>query len=778
MCSINLRKHLLYGGQVMIVTFAKILKRQSLFSKFLFSFIIILLIPVITNLITFFKAKSIVEHEINRANNSIMKQIQNVLDEKVLEAQSISYQLTLNSNILSSAVDDDNNILGDPYDNLKIAEQLRNLKSANSFFSDIYIYYNKSRNITSYRSKVSSELYYQTYYKNDINPYSKWLKQIESKNLSSVENTYTSEGNGTIQIVQPITFGATQSSIATIVIVIDYSSLQKLIINADYLKDSAIAIFDKNEELIISSDARYNKLDLGKYTNDGFYNETIDGKKSVVMYLEPKGSEFKYVSIVPYTVFWEKVIYFRNLNLVGGAVFLMLGILTAYLLSRKNYNPFKNVINTISEKSNIDFDKNHNNELDFIDNVFKLTMDEKESVKEKLRRGQDTLRESFLFKLLNGSILKEVSVEGAFEKHNIKLTSNDFAVILFTLEECSGNIQPWYGKEDMELVGLVIKNIVEELIGKEHQGFFTVVGKNKYACIVNLTSIKGSQVEQDLKEICSEAKHFLEDKFNIYCSVAISDEHSGLEGIHEAYEEALDTMDYRIIFGKNQITSYHSIKNRISNYNYNNKIDLKLMHYLKSSSSADYTEDIIDEIFEQNMLNEKASIEMVKCFIYDITSIITKVINEICTPSFIQENNAVNRLIACDTLLDLKKELVLVVNEIKDFVRMEKEQNLLGTSVMRFIEENYSNHEINVNMLGDHFNISPSYLSKIFKDQVGTSILDYLYKIRIQKSKELLRESDMGVMDISTKVGFLSSSIFIRTFKKYEGITPGAFREL
>jgi YesN/AraC family two-component response regulator len=56
--------------------------------------------------------------------------------------------------------------------------------------------------------------------------------------------------------------------------------------------------------------------------------------------------------------------------------------------------------------------------------------------------------------------------------------------------------------------------------------------------------------------------------------------------------------------------------------------------------------------------------------------------------------------------------------------------------------------------------------------------VDYLYKIRIEEAKQLLKETPYTIESIATKVGFLNSNAFIKAFKNNEGITPGAYRNL
>jgi len=102
----------------------------------------------------------------------------------------------------------------------------------------------------------------------------------------------------------------------------------------------------------------------------------------------------------------------------------------------------------------------------------------------------------------------------------------------------------------------------------------------------------------------------------------------------------------------------------------------------------------------------------------------------------------------------------------------------ISAQVRKYVEENFHNPNLSVNTLGEEFNLSPSYLSKIFKAENEISIPDYISKIRINNAKELLKNTDKTIQEIAEETGFLSSSVFIRVFKKIEGITPGAYRKL
>jgi YesN/AraC family two-component response regulator len=101
-----------------------------------------------------------------------------------------------------------------------------------------------------------------------------------------------------------------------------------------------------------------------------------------------------------------------------------------------------------------------------------------------------------------------------------------------------------------------------------------------------------------------------------------------------------------------------------------------------------------------------------------------------------------------------------------------------GAATITFIEENYSNPNLDITMIAEHFSITSSYLSKKFKSRTGISLLDFINKTRVEQAKKALADSKTRISDIAEACGFINSNTFIRVFKKYEGVTPGRFREI
>ena len=93
-----------------------------------------------------------------------------------------------------------------------------------------------------------------------------------------------------------------------------------------------------------------------------------------------------------------------------------------------------------------------------------------------------------------------------------------------------------------------------------------------------------------------------------------------------------------------------------------------------------------------------------------------------------------------------------------------------------YIYEHLHNR-ITVEEIADYLNMNPSYLSRLFKKEVGTSISDYIRKQKLETAKNMLVYSDYRPAEIASILAFPSQSYFTEIFHKYVGLTPTEYRK-
>ena len=92
-----------------------------------------------------------------------------------------------------------------------------------------------------------------------------------------------------------------------------------------------------------------------------------------------------------------------------------------------------------------------------------------------------------------------------------------------------------------------------------------------------------------------------------------------------------------------------------------------------------------------------------------------------------------------------------------------------------YIAKNYEKN-ISLTDISEHVYLNPSYFSRIFKQQCGINVVDYVNKVRVDVAKELLRNTNMKIVDVAEKVGFNSSGYFSNVFRRYTGGNPKDYR--
>lgn len=95
---------------------------------------------------------------------------------------------------------------------------------------------------------------------------------------------------------------------------------------------------------------------------------------------------------------------------------------------------------------------------------------------------------------------------------------------------------------------------------------------------------------------------------------------------------------------------------------------------------------------------------------------------------------------------------------------------------VRYIEGNLT-QRLTLNQVASSINLSPNYLSSLFKKELGVGFVDYITEKRVERAKELLENTGLKTYEVAQKAGFVDESYFSKTFKRITGKRPSAFRK-
>ena len=125
--------------------------------------------------------------------------------------------------------------------------------------------------------------------------------------------------------------------------------------------------------------------------------------------------------------------------------------------------------------------------------------------------------------------------------------------------------------------------------------------------------------------------------------------------------------------------------------------------------------------------------------------------------------------------LDLKKLLLEILKCAED-THSTLNSNIYVRKGVSFITSNF-NRDIEVETVAEYLRISKVHLQKLFRENLGTSVYEEINRIRIEKSKEYIANTNLALHAIAKNCGYNSDQVFIKNFKKYVGVTPTEFKK-
>lgn len=757
-------------------------KRKSVIFFWLISYIAMLLLPILISMVIYTHSIKTINNEIVRANGVILNQIQLGMDSRLSDVKTMGMQLALNE-ILHGIVYEQAPFNGQYYYSINmLTNNLKVFNSLYQFVDNCYIYLKNNQSVISSSSNIDAYDFYESYKSVETPTYEDWLAFVNMSHTNDFAPMTIAREAGepakSVCYIQSVPYGRQFSPGGAILIYIDENELLSALGDTDLENHSELLIIDEDNNIIASkgetkydSFLKYESLIGYKGTTEAKFGENVK-----ISFITSKVTGWKYVSITPTRIFFEKVEYVRNLTLFYLTLCLLFGSVLIFVFSRKSYSPIRNLMQTM-ELSEV----KGSNELHAIKDAIIKNKNEKELMEKRLVKQNEALRLNAVHGLLKGRINTDGTTREHLDSLGLKFKSERFAVMLFYVEEYEelfrGGNDTNYDK--LSLVQFIIKNIIEEMLGENHFAIVTEVDQIA-VCLINLNN-KDAGIES-LAEIASDAQKFIADKFKIIFTISVSDVHSGISGIKDAYSQALTAMEYKMVAGTEKLLKYTEIvrdeNEKAEKYFYPLEIELKLTNFVKS---GDFVQArlTIDQIFAQNRFGVATPLYLVRCLQHDIVSTLIKALNQInLTELYTEDHEYVMNILQAQNIEETKKQLYAFIEEICRLVKEQAEDpgTALFKKIVSYVEEFYADPDLSVSSVANHLGMNLSYVSKYFSKQAGSGLLDYINKVRCNRAKPMIAETALSISEIAKQVGYQDTNSFIRIFKKYEGITPGNYR--
>lgn len=777
---------------------------QSIVLTWMISYIVILLLPVAIGLLLYMESSKTLKGEIQQANDSLLKQVREIMDNQFKAMEQLNFEITWNVSVQELLYSNKYEAFPKEYryDAYQISRVLSMYKTSYPLIDSFYIYLNKDQSAILPTTVRTHNFAYETLHMSDAFSFSSWQNIVTRSNFKGFIPMYRiGDDNELRKTVAYISTYPEEHNkpLATNVIMVDQSRIIGAIQNMEIFNKGHVLILNNENQILASNstdslpaDFPYDQLE----SLSNFYYTDSNGEKYEVFNIQSPRSKLKYVSMMPSTVYWKKAAHIRNLTYMSMAISLLGGGILTYVFLRRNYTPVRRLVHAFSKKQTFTSGKRYN-EFHFIQEAVDSTLIEIADFKNKMEQQRHIVRSHFVEKLLKGKLDTQIPIDEALTTFEMKLDRQDYAVMLFVVDKS----EPFFERinhtpeaDKWKLLQFIIMNVVEELLSERHRGYAAEVD-DTLACLVNLTMEEGQSAKLELLRIAEVAQTFLASTYDIHLTISISSIHSCIANVPQAFLEALDSMAYKLVMGGREILAYDDLQAnapRESNtgYYYPMQIEQQFMYAVKLGE-LDEAQSILTEIMYKNFECRDISVSLTKCLMLGLVTTMMKSISEtgdIQESFFIRNPKLLDRLLCSKTVQEMNQQLNEMLIQVCAYTSAKRQHTISQTrqkalqqlveEVSTYIEHNYTDANLNVTMIGNRFDRKATYLSKLFKDCVGEGLLDRINKVRIEKSKQLLRQQEQSVGDAAYGVGFNDINAFIRVFKKVEGITPGKYKEL
>lgn len=103
-------------------------------------------------------------------------------------------------------------------------------------------------------------------------------------------------------------------------------------------------------------------------------------------------------------------------------------------------------------------------------------------------------------------------------------------------------------------------------------------------------------------------------------------------------------------------------------------------------------------------------------------------------------------------------------------------ENVFVESLKDYLKDNIY-EELKLTDVCKHFNMSKSYICRLFKEETGKSVIDFYLDLKIEEAKILIRKGSLNFTQIAEKLGYTSLHSFTRCFKTRTGMTPSVYEK-
>lgn len=378
---------------------------------------------------------------------------------------------------------------------------------------------------------------------------------------------------------------------------------------------------------------------------------------------------------------------------------------------------------------------------------------------------QDVLKENFFKAIFDGTLFTENEIMARAEKSGIHIRKGwQIVAIRFRMNE--DKYREYSYQSLTNFLSMVFESRIVHI---------TATRKDMMVVVLSVDD----EFRDGLSVQCQQVVEMMEDfmKMNVY--VGISSRSEEIFGLKNIFDEAEYAVEEGFFYQANKINFYHGIQSEEKESvelvdRYMRELQF-LMKKGKVGESLDLFQKAIDELMDKGCSRNiiiDAGIE-VQSLCKKILAEYDKMLHDILP----YERNISQRIYQCKHISGYMELMNSIIRNTVEYVNVAvSKKNILIYEAEKFIDENFEKG-ITVSEVTKSIGVSLSYLSRIFREETGNTLINYINQKKIEKAKVYLRSTDMKIYEIASALGFENTTYFSYFFKKSTGMSPKEYKD-
>lgn len=380
------------------------------------------------------------------------------------------------------------------------------------------------------------------------------------------------------------------------------------------------------------------------------------------------------------------------------------------------------------------------------------------------------LKREIIKKILTGEYESIEKIKNKCVELEVDLSRKQFVCVSLRLG--SWELEKKYGDTESHLLDSSIINIILNCIPLNANYHLVNMQSRNYILLFSFDDVYQEQLNHWIRIIKNEFDKYL----NVNVIFGISNPYTELSNIKVAYKESQKASEQVVGFGGKYSIYYKDVV-------VTNDFLKPLENILKTFEKAyvEKSEEDIQHSLDQLILEFKNIKSMSRkqlqiicihiIYIIRVNEQITQISIEDIWDSAKSYNSFESFFLIEDYISWIQQVQTKLINHLQKFGH-----DYLLIRARKYIHKYFQDQEISLTKLADNLNVSPNYLSSIFKKELNMNYNEYLTECRIEEAKVKLRSTDKKIYIIAEEVGYGNIHYFSRIFKKITGISPIHYR--